>query len=381
MVAKHRMVRGENLGGVPVNVTSVQLDQPSVRVILRVVVTVVLSVVALYLVYLVRTPISYILLGAFLAIAAAGPVNLLSRKLPRGAAIAIVYLGVIVLPIAVGLILVPPVVEQGVKLASNLPQYVQDLNQAFDENPQLREANEKYDITTRLESASEKLLSRLGDAAGALADIGAGVISSTFALVTILVISMFMIGRGQAWRDIAVRNRPAQQAERIRRATDQIANAIGSYIGGALVQATVAGIVSWVMLVILGVPSPLPLALIVALLDLIPMVGATLGAVVVGVVTLFVGFPTVTIIWAIFAIVYQQFENYIVQPRIQSRAVALDPFLVVVAALFGGAMLGVIGALLSIPIAAAIQIAVREWLEYRRESVTPPGQQPVPRTG
>lgn len=380
-MAKHRMVHGENLGGVPVNVTSVQLDQPSVRVILRVVVTVVLSVVALYLVYLVRTPISYILLGAFLAIAAAGPVNLLSRKLPRGAAIAIVYLGVIVLPIAVGLILVPPVVEQGVKLASNLPQYVQDLNQAFDENPQLREANEKYDITTRLESAAEKLLSRLGDAAGALADIGAGVISSTFALVTILVISMFMIGRGQAWRDIAVRDRPAQQAERIRRATDQIANAIGSYIGGALVQATVAGIVSWVMLVILGVPSPLPLALIVALLDLIPMVGATLGAVVVGVVTLFVGFPTVTIIWAIFAIVYQQFENYIVQPRIQSRAVALDPFLVVVAALFGGAMLGVIGALLSIPIAAAIQIAVREWLEYRRESVTPPGQQPVPRTG
>ena len=363
------------------NVTSVPLDQPSVRVILRVVVTVVLSVVALYLVYLVRTPISYILLGAFLAIAAAGPVNLLSRKLPRGAAIAIVYLGVILLPIAVGLILVPPVVEQGVKLASNLPQYVQDLNQAFDENPQLREANEKYDITTKLESAAENLLSRLGDAAGALADIGAGVISSTFALVTILVISMFMIGRGQAWRDIAVRNRPAQQAERIRRATDEIANAIGSYIGGALVQATVAGIVSWIVLVILGVPSPLPLALIVALLDLIPMVGATLGAVVVGVLTLFVDFPTTTIIWAIFAIVYQQFENYIVQPRIQSRAVALDPFLVVVAALFGGAMLGVIGALLSIPIAAAIQIAVGEWLEYRRESVTPPGQQPVPRTG
>jgi predicted PurR-regulated permease PerM len=90
------------------------------------------------------------------------------------------------------------------------------------------------------------------------------------------------------------------------------------------------------MLVILGVPSPLPLALIIALLDLIPLVGATLGAVVVGVVTLFVDFPTTTIIWAVFAIAYQQFENYVVQPRIQSRAVALDPFLVVVAALFGG---------------------------------------------
>jgi predicted PurR-regulated permease PerM len=263
---------------------------------------------------------------------------------------------------------VPPLVEQAVKLANNLPEYAQDLDEAFDENPQLREANEKYDITTKLEDVADNLVSRLGDAAGALVDIGAGVVSSIFVLVTILVISMFMIGRGKAWRDAVLQYRPPHQAERIRRATDAIANAVGSYVGGALAQATIAGIAAWIMLVILGVPSPLPLALIIAMLDLIPMVGATLGAVVVGVVTLFVDFPTTTIIWAIFAIAYQQFENYVVQPRIQSRAVELDPFLVVVAALFGGALLGVIGALLAIPTAAAIQIAVREWLEYRRES-------------
>jgi predicted PurR-regulated permease PerM len=343
-------------------------DQPSVRSILRVVATVALSALALYVMYLVREPLSYIFLGAFLAVAASGPVNLLSRKLPRGLAIATVYLGIVFIPIGIALILVPPLVEQGVKLANNLPEYAQDLNEAFDENPQLREANEKYDITTKLEDVAGNLVSRLGDAAGALVDIGAGLVSSIFALVTILVISMFMIGRGKAWRDALLRYRPPHQAERIRRATDAIANAIGSYIGGALAQAMIAGAAAWLMLVILGVPSPLPLALIIAMLDLIPLVGATLGAVVVGVVTLFVDFPTTTIIWAIFAIAYQQFENYVVQPRIQSRAVALDPFLVVVAALFGGALLGVIGALLAIPTAAAIQIAVREWIEYRRES-------------
>jgi predicted PurR-regulated permease PerM len=178
---------------------------------------------------------------------------------------------------------------------------------------------------------------------------------------------VFMVGRGQSWRDALLRRRPPHEAERMRRATDAIARAIGSYIGGALAQAAIAGFAAWLMLVILGVPSPLPLALVVALLDLIPLVGATLGAVIVGVVTLFADFPTTTIIWAIFAIAYQQFENYVVQPRIQSRAVQLDPFLVVVAALFGGALLGVIGALLSIPTAAAIQITVREYLEYRRE--------------
>jgi predicted PurR-regulated permease PerM len=122
------------------------------------------------------------------------------------------------------------------------------------------------------------------------------------------------------------------------------------------------------MLVILGVPGPLPLAVIIMLLDLIPLVGATLGAVIVGAVTLFTDFPTVTIIWAIFAIAYQQFENYVIQPRIQSRAVSLDSFLVVVAAIFGGTLLGVIGALLAIPTAAAIQTAIREYLDYRREA-------------
>ena len=96
------------------------------------------------------------------------------------------------------------------------------------------------------------------------------------------------------------------------------------------------------------------------------MVDATPGAVVVGVITLFIDFPT-PIIWAIFAIPYQQFENSIVQPPIQSRAVELDPFLVVVAALFGRALLGVIGVRLAIPTAGAIQIAVRKHLGYRRE--------------
>jgi predicted PurR-regulated permease PerM len=311
-------------------------DYPSYRAILRVVVTVTLSVLVLYVLYRVREPLGWIVLGTFVAIAASGPVNLLSRRLPRGAAIAIVYLGIVFIPIAIGAILVPPMVEQSVNLANDLPQYAQDLNEAFDKNPTLQEANEKYDIATKLESAAETLVSRLGDAAGALVSIGAGVVSSLFALITILVISIFMVGRGRAWRDAMLQYRPPHQAERMRRATDKIAYAVGSYVGGALAQATVAGVAAWIMLTILGVPSPLALALVIALLDLIPLVGATLGAVVVGVVTLFVDFPTTTIIWAIFAIAYQQFENYVVQPRIQSRAVALDPFLVVVAALSAG---------------------------------------------
>ena len=177
-----------------------------------------------------------------------------------------------------------------------------------------------------------------------------------------------MVASGNYWLDAGLARRPPREAEATRRAIDRMAGAVSGYVGGALLQATVAGITSFIMLWILGVPSPLPLAVVMGLADLVPLVGATIGAVLVGVVTLFTDFPTATIIWAVFAIAYQQFENYVVQPRIQSRAAKLDPFIVVVAAIFGGALLGVIGALLAIPTAAVIQVAAHEYLSYRRDA-------------
>ncbi len=155
----------------------------------------------------------------------------------------------------------------------------------------------------------------------------------------------------------------------IKRALDNMAVAVGAYVGGALLQALIAGFFTFIVLSILGVPSPLALAVVIATLDLIPLVGATLGAILVGIVTLFGDFPTVTIIWAIWAIAYQQVENYVIQPRIQGRAVSLDPFIIVIAALFGGTLLGIIGALVAIPLAAAGQIGVREFVEYRQAAL------------
>jgi predicted PurR-regulated permease PerM len=179
---------------------------------------------------------------------------------------------------------------------------------------------------------------------------------------------MFLVARGGRWVEAFLRTRPPKEADVLRRALYAMADAVANYVAGALLQAFIAGTAAFIVLSILGVPSPLACAVVVAVLDLIPLVGATLGAILVGVVTLFQDFPTVTIIWAIFAIVYQQFENYVVQPRIQSRAVDLDPFVVVIAALFGGTLFGIMGALVAIPIAAAMQIGIREFIRYRREA-------------
>jgi predicted PurR-regulated permease PerM len=125
-----------------VNAPGAWQEGPSVRAVLRVVITVVLSVLALYLLYLVRTPLSWLVIATFVAVAASGPVNLLSRRIPRGAAIATVYFGIVLTPIVIGAILIPPAVEQGVKLAKNLPGYVEDLNKTIDDNKQLRELND-----------------------------------------------------------------------------------------------------------------------------------------------------------------------------------------------------------------------------------------------
>ncbi len=340
--------------------------EPTVRGILRIVVTVVASALALYIVYLVRTPLFWLAFATFIAVVVSAPVNVLSKRMPRGLAILAVYSGLILVPILIGAILIPPAVRATSSLVSEFPAYVQDVNGFVQDNEKLQDLNDNFDLTAKLDDLANTLASDLGDAATALADLGAGLVSSLFAIFTVVVLSIFMVSRGRGWVDAALRLRPPDQREALRRALDRMAIAVSSYVGGALVQATLAGIAAFIVLSILGIPAPLALAVIVALLDLIPLVGATIGAFIVGLITVFTDFPTATIIWLVFSIAYQQFENYVVQPRIQSRAVALDPFIIVVAALFGAFLLGIVGALVAIPMAAALQIAVREYLAYRR---------------
>jgi predicted PurR-regulated permease PerM len=130
------------------------------------------------------------------------------------------------------------------------------------------------------------------------------------------------------------------------------------------------------------VPFAAPLSVVVFFFDLIPLIGATIAAIVVGIVTVFADFPTATIVWVIWAVVYQQVENNVIQPQIQKRAVDIHPFVVLVSVLFGSALFGVPGALLAIPVAASAQIAVAEWWRFRHPETAPPadpdGPAPLP---
>jgi predicted PurR-regulated permease PerM len=351
----------------------------SARVVLRAVLTVLLVVLCLWLIYLLRTPLTWIFIAGFLAIALSGPVNWLHQRTNRRAlSIALVYIGLILIPVFLAALLVPPIVEQLNNLINNLPAYVSDLQDLIQRNDTLRELERDYNITAELQKQASTLPGRVGDAAGILSDIGLGLVNSIFAGVTILVLSLFMIGSGRNWLDwVADRQGPGESAW-MKRLFDRIGNAVGNYVAGALGQALIAGVLAYFVLLILGVPYAGSLAVVIFLLDLVPLVGATLGAILVGIITLFNDFPTVTIIWTIWSIVYQQVENNVIQPRIQARAVSVHPFVVLTSVLFGSTLFGVLGALLAIPVAAAIQISIIEYNRLRRPETIAAVQAPPP---
>jgi predicted PurR-regulated permease PerM len=351
---------------------------PAVRDIVRIVLVIVSVAIVLYLLWRLRKPISWVLISVFLAVALSPPVNYLARSMKRGLAIAIVYIGLLLVPILLIALIVPPLITEANHFADNVPQYADDVTEFVQENERLRNLNEDYDITGKLEEEAGKLPNRLGGAAGTLRDIGFGIVSSLFALLTILVMTAFLLGSGKQWGDRIIASRPPEQRERLRRSRDHMAGAVSGYVAGALTIAVIAGTATFIVLTILGVPFSGPLAVLAGLMSLIPLVGATIAAVLIGVVTLFEDFPTATIIWTIWAIAYQQLENNLIQPQIQKRTVNVHPFITIVAVLFGGTLLGIMGAIAAIPIAASIQILVREYVDLRTISLKGPEPPPPP---
>ena len=155
------------------------------------------------------------------------------------------------------------------------------------------------------------------------------------------------------------------RSERYRRLIIDINSAVAQYVLGNITISVLATIATWIVLSILGVPYALALGFVVGFFDLLPLVGATLGAIVVALATLTVDFPTATIVWIAFIIVWQRFEDYVVQPLVYRRSLRVNPIVTIVSVLAGAALLGILGALLAIPIAAAIQIVLKDWWANR----------------
>lgn len=319
-------------------------------------------VALLYLLYLIRNVVALVFIAVFIAVALGRPVDFFERiGLKRWLAILTMYLAVLSAVVLLGLLVVPPIVNETNRFVTHVPNYIDDLQ----ENETIRDYDRKYGVTAKLREGARELPDRLGDAVGALQTVTVGVFSALVQLITVLVMAFFMLLDGRKGLDWVFRELGAVRGPRYRRIADDVYRSVGGYVVGNLLISLVAGLSTWIVLTVLGVPFAVPLAVLMAFLDLIPLVGATIAGILIGIVAAINSFPGDLIAWMVFLVLYQQFENNVVQPTVYRKTVQLHPLVVIIAVLIGASLLGVLGALVAIPVAGALQILARDWWELR----------------
>ena len=342
-----------------------------------VILAIVLGVAALlWLVWHARQVITWVFIALFLALALNPLVEWLQHRgvRRRGAAAGIAFGLAIVLIAALGGIFVPTLVGEVNDFADAVPGYVEDITEG---RGRLGFLQTEYQIVDRVEEAiGSGGASQILGGAGAAVDVTRSILTIVVATITIVVMTFFMLLEGPRWIERFYALLPDESEPRYRAIGTRIYRTVGGFVSGALLIALIAGVTSGITLSILGVPYAIALGLLVALLDLIPLAGATVAAVVVTTVAFLSTSVTVGIVVLVFFIIYQQMENHVLYPLVYSRTVQLSPLAILIAVLIGASLAGVLGALGAIPIAGTIQVVVSDVIEHRRARVaaTAPGE-------
>jgi len=311
----------------------------------------------------IRGVLVLIVVALFLAVGLNPAVEFLMRRgLRRSWAVLCVILGVLLVFAGFLVILVPIISHQVTAIGDNLPGWFDKLQK----NDQIKQFDDKYDVTSKVEDyvRSGGLAQK---AFGGVVGVGLAILGILLNAFVVVVLTLYFLASLPSMKKAAYSLAPATRRERVSLLGDRILRNVGGYVSGAFVVAMCAGISTLVFLFIVGLGSyALALAMVVALLDVIPMIGATIGAVIVCAIAFATDIRT-GIVAVIFYIAYQQIENYLIYPKVMSRSVEIPGALTVIAALVGGTLLGVVGALLAIPTAASILLLVREVFLPRQE--------------
>lgn len=331
-------------------------------------------VVAIVLIIQARQPLTIIGVALFLALALNPPVSSIARWLPgrsRVGATALAYLLVISLLGVMLFLVVPPVIEQSSKFADTVPQLI---DQVSAQRHIIDDFVQRYGLEDQLnnsiEQAKQQASAVANDIGRLLVDGATGLINGALTLVIVLVLTFLMLIEGPLWmqRVWGLYRDPAR-LDRHRGVVQKMYRVVVGYVNGQLLVATIAAASTMIILLIMSalnwIPANLaiPLAAIIFFMDLIPMVGATIGAVIVAMVLLLNSLPA-AIAFAIYFFVYQQVENNYISPTIQSKKVELSALMVLVAILIGVALFGFMGALISIPVAGCLRVLMIDYLEH-----------------
>jgi predicted PurR-regulated permease PerM len=316
------------------------------------------TLVGLYALYTVRAILIRILIALFIAVSLDPAVRLLTRRgMRRGWAVTLIFALAFGLAAAFLLSVIPPLVTQGRNLIDDLPEY---LGRLQDRSSQFRRLDDRYNISEQLQGLAGTLPTRLGTG---LLGFTSRVFGAVFNSLTILVFTIYFMADMPRIRAGVVRLFPMERRPHARRVVDLVVDKVGGYMIGNIIISLIAGVASYIAFALLGVPFAVPLAFLVAICDLIPMIGATLGAVLGVTVALFTTdlWPT-TVLVAAFFVAYQQLENYLIAPRVLKTTVELGAAAVLIAGLIGATVLGLVGALMAIPVAAAFNVLLNERL-------------------
>ncbi|MBM3677441.1 MAG: AI-2E family transporter [Actinobacteria bacterium] len=335
------------------------------RAVLSVLGVVVGSAIVLWTIWVTKSVLIWALIALFLAMALNPAVDWVMERgvRRRGIAVGIVYVATLAVIAGISATFIPTLVTEVQDFVDAVPGYVDDLTQG---KGKLGFLEREFAIVEKVREAVEK-----SGAAGVLGlsttalSITKSILTAVVAVITIAFLTLFMLLEGPAWAERVFSLFPPQSQPRWRKVGHDIYRTVGGYVTGNLTISLIAGVVSTIVLLVLGVQYAVALGLLVAILDLIPLAGATIAAVIVSTIG-FLDSLTAGIVLVIFFVIYQQLENHVLQPLVYGRTVKLSPLVVLVAVLVGAELAGVIGALGAIPIAGSLQVLIVDFLDNRR---------------
>jgi predicted PurR-regulated permease PerM len=339
------------------------------RTVLLVLGLIIATGIVLEVLWIARHVLSWIFIALFLALALNPAVDWLERRTKRRAlSTGVVFLTALGAIVGIGWLFIPTLVDQVNDFAHKVPDYLDDLTKG---RGRLGFLQEKYHLVDKARDALDKGgASKLFGLSGTAVAVAKGVVTAVVATLTIAFMTFFMLLEGPRWMERFYSLLKPSTRRRWQAVGRDIYRTVGGYVTGNLLISLIAGTLTAVVLAIMGVPYAIALGLIVGILDLIPLAGATIAAIIVGTVAFLHSIPAGIVVVAFF-LVYQQVENHVLQPVVYGRTVQLSPLAVLISVLIGAELAGVLGALAAIPVAGTLQVIFLDWLRHRR------GQEPA----
>lgn len=335
--------------------------------VIRVLAMVILSLLFLAALRQVATALVMIFIAFFLAVSLNAPVQWIAKHLPgksrgsRALATGVSFLLVVIILGGFLASIGPPLVRETREFLESVPQLVEDVR---DEDSTLGSFIERYDLQDDIDKISDEFANRLGNFSGTavnmLSRVGGGIVTT----LTVLVLTFMMLAEGPRWMSVFKRVVPKDRRKHTEELVSDMYRVVKGYVNGQVLLAAMAAIIMLPPLFALNVSYPIALMVIIFIFGLIPLVGHTLGASVVSLVALFTS-PWAAIIILAYYILYQQIENYFIQPHIQANATNMSPLLVFASVIIGVNFSGLIGGLIAIPVAGCVRIVVLDYLHAR----------------